>query len=78
MNQIRKAVVNEFPDLMEESQTNLERIVEYLKRGKQRPKDIADDTGVNESSVRSILNYSKNKDGSKVFVKTGNDWGLAQ
>jgi hypothetical protein len=78
VNQIRKAVVNEFPDLMEESQTNLERIVEYLKRGKQRTKDISDNTGIPESSVRSITNYSKKKDGSRAFVKTGSEWGLAQ
>ena len=78
VNQIRKAVREEFPDLMEETQTNLERIVEYLKRGKQRPKAIVQNTNVNESSVRTILNYSKNNDGSRVFVKTGNDWGLAQ
>ena len=78
VNQIRKAVVNEFPDLMEESQTNLERIVEYLKRGKQRQKDIVKGTNVNENTVKTILNYSKNNDGSRVFVKTGKDWGLAQ
>ena len=76
VNRMRRASEDEFPELSEEEDLNVERINKYLSaKGKQKGPDIAKALGLSSDSTRGTLNAHKDDKGKKLFVKLpGNYW----
>ena len=76
---MRKANLEEFPELMEAKDEVKDRIKEFLKnKPLQRPRDIAKGTGIKGDSIRPILSrlkYDPDENPDGIFIEQGGRYG---